>query len=397
MRTTNKSLRGIAGKPKRGFKGKAAALLASAAMGLGACGDTIHNHYYESDGGTPTVNVEAPDVTVNLPSDTGEASPLCSEDGLSPAHELTLNIGESALLRNGFRLEFTDIEAGTQTAFFHLTDEEGNLISHVDLVEGAEVRITLDDSSAAIVACSVRAGYTFGERSVTLVSDSVLEMGEPEQPPSICEGDIAIETTEHIYTTQIPGATQEVQLWYCDGEDSNFRETSAFSPDIELELGESGYPTGLPPGRYTVSVLGEDYVLADADQGGIALAKESISGIMNQGETLPVDDLRIRLDDLEAHGEVAGAIISVLDSLGNVLVHDVVNPGQTVSFMAGAREYLFHVYETAPGYTFGAKWADVAVFSEYHGVEDGGSFGGFSFDMNWTIDRRLSGWTLTRE
>ncbi len=97
--------------------------------------------------------------------------------------------------------------------------------------------------------------------------------------------------------------------------------------------------------------------------GSVKLAKEAVGGIVNQGESLEVDDLRFQLDDLEAHGDTVGAIISVLDANGNILEQDVIRPGQTREFNINGRVYRFHVYQVAPGYTFGAKWADVAIFS----------------------------------
>jgi hypothetical protein len=105
--------------------------------------------------------------------------------------------------------------------------------------------------------------------------------------------------------------------------------------------------------------------------GSVKLAKESIAGILNQGESLPVDGLKFQLDDLEAHGDVTSAIISVLDANGNVLDKDKVDPGNTKEFNIKGKTYRFHVYKVAPGYTFGAKWADVAIFSQELELEDG--------------------------
>jgi hypothetical protein len=105
--------------------------------------------------------------------------------------------------------------------------------------------------------------------------------------------------------------------------------------------------------------------------GSVKLAKESIGGILNQGEFLQVDDLKFQLDDLEAHGETTSAILSVLDANDNVLEKEKVDPGDTQEFNIGGNMYRFHVYKVAPGYTFGAKWADVAVFSHEIECEDG--------------------------
>ncbi|MBI5227274.1 hypothetical protein HY988_01680 [Candidatus Micrarchaeota archaeon] len=104
--------------------------------------------------------------------------------------------------------------------------------------------------------------------------------------------------------------------------------------------------------------------------GSVKLAKESVSGILNQGESLPVDDLKVRLDDLEAHGETTSAIISLVDANGNVLLQDTVTPGTTDEKTVNGKKYRFHVYKVAPGYTFGAKWADMAVYAQELQLDD---------------------------
>jgi len=137
--------------------------------------------------------------------------------------------------------------------------------------------------------------------------------------------------------------------------------------------------------KVKVSFLGEQWVISDmspsmaalnsetqlVNGGWVKLAKESISGVINQGEALPVDDLKFQLDDLEAHGGVTAAIISVLDANGNVLKKDKVGEGETKEFSIEGTTYRFHVYKVAPGYTFGAKWADVAIYSKELKLEDG--------------------------
>jgi len=81
--------------------------------------------------------------------------------------------------------------------------------------------------------------------------------------------------------------------------------------------------------------------------------------------------MKFQLDDLEAHGDTTSAIISVLDANGNILKKDKVDPGSTKEFNVGGKTYRFHVYKVAPGYTFGAKWADVAIFAHELELVDG--------------------------
>jgi hypothetical protein len=141
--------------------------------------------------------------------------------------------------------------------------------------------------------------------------------------------------------------------------------------------------------KLKVTFLGEDWIISFMDAptlsaatnltsettlvhgGTVKLAKESVSGILNQGESLPVDDLKFQLDDLEAHGDSTSAILSILDANGNVLKKDKVDPASTKEYTIGGKKYRFHVYKVAPGYTFGAKWADVAIFSKELELKDG--------------------------
>jgi len=110
--------------------------------------------------------------------------------------------------------------------------------------------------------------------------------------------------------------------------------------------------------RVKITFLGEDWIISEmkaptgssvinenqlVEGGSIKIAKESVSGILNQGESLPVDNLKFQLDDLEAHGDVTSAILSILDANGNVLKKDKVNPGETKEFNVAGKTYRFHV------------------------------------------------------
>jgi hypothetical protein len=161
--------------------------------------------------------------------------------------------------------------------------------------------------------------------------------------------------------------------------------------------------------RVKINFLGEPWVISDMSPpandvtlgvytenelyngGSVKLAKESIGGIVNQGESLPVDNLKFQLDDLEAHGNVdTAAIISVLDANGNILKKDKIPQSQTKEFTVAGKTYRIHVYKVAPGYTFGAKWADLAVYSQELELRDGqeldqdnGKNKGYTVALGW--------------
>ncbi|MEM4367022.1 MAG: hypothetical protein QW035_02735 [Candidatus Anstonellales archaeon] len=107
--------------------------------------------------------------------------------------------------------------------------------------------------------------------------------------------------------------------------------------------------------------------------GSVTLAKESVYGFVNVGEYLDAGEIKVRLDDITA-GDAAEnqrAVISVLDANGQPTgVQDTITPGSTKKVLVGGKEYRIRVYQTAPGYTFGAKWAEMALISEEFTITD---------------------------
>lgn len=181
------------------------------------------------------------------------------------------------------------------------------------------------------------------------------------------------------YTLKFKGASDDFGIPVCTtptGQDYTYCKSGATDANFD-------YATETH--KVKVQFLGEPWIISEMSPpstvatsetqvyagGYVKLAKESVSGILNQGESLPVDDLKFHLDDLEAHGDTTSAIISVLDANDNILKKDKVTPGATKEFSIGGKIYRFHVYKVAPGYTFGAKWADVAIFAKELKVEDG--------------------------
>jgi hypothetical protein len=129
--------------------------------------------------------------------------------------------------------------------------------------------------------------------------------------------------------------------------------------------------------KLKVKFLGEDWFVSEMSPptdsltnetklvggGYVKLAKESLSGILNKGEFLSVDNLKFQLDQLMARGDNTAAVFSVLDSNDNVLKKDLVFPGTTKEFTVYGKTYKFHVWNIAPGYTFEAIWANVSLLS----------------------------------
>ena len=183
------------------------------------------------------------------------------------------------------------------------------------------------------------------------------------------------------YTLKFDGpGSDEIGVPVCtEAEDQDYS-------DCEDGTGDSNEDDATASHRLKVWFLGEQWIISDMEAptdsdltnenelragGMVKLAKEAVAGILNQGESLPVDNLKFQLDDLEAHGDTTSAILSVLDANGNILLKDKVDPGDTKEMTVQGKVYRFHVYKVAPGYTFGAKWADVAIFAQELELVDG--------------------------
>ena len=406
MRKTYKSRREGVGRAKRGFKGKAAALLVSAALGLPACGDTINHNYYVTDGGAPSVNVEppevnvdVPDVTVNMPSESTEVSPLCADD-VEVAFEATLNTGEALLLRNGLRLELRDMEDSTQTAFFHLTDDDGVTLEHVDMVEGVEGTIDLGDGPVAIVACSVRIGYQFNERSVTVRAESNISREE-----ATCEDETWLSETRVLEN----GATQEVRQYVqrdnCEEElpITVLSEITELEPGFETGEGREGLAVNE---RLTVSLCNETYTILDVSSEGIDFGKEAVAfGMRPDADAVITPDVTLRMEGVEDHDGVDHVVVSVLDSFGEVATRFHFAAGESITLVIEGEPYTFHAYTVTPQDGEVPASALMALISESVAMREGTSTelpcgdyvaGNYSFSMSWDGDA-VAGWTLTRE
>src|SRR3989338_2280267 len=144
--------------------------------------------------------------------------------------------------------------------------------------------------------------------------------------------------------------------------------------------------------KVKIKFLGSDWVITKLDNTGVAnsnnetgvqsggeinLAKESVGGIINVGECLDAaGGLKVCLDDIKegSTSSEQSAIISIKDANGALLKQTTVAPGttQTIS-TTGGTQVRVRVFKTAPGYTFGAKWADMSVISNELVLKDGDS------------------------
>jgi len=91
----------------------------------------------------------------------------------------------------------------------------------------------------------------------------------------------------------------------------------------------------------------------------------SVSDILNTGDSLTVDSYKIRLDDLmlPTNTSPGYALLSVLDANSNVITKLKIGEGGEVPMTLGGKSVRIRVPQVAPGYQFGAKWAEVQVQS----------------------------------
>jgi len=239
----------------KGFKGTKCAVVLTSALAVAGCAGDVTNEY-------------------NLPP-IGQKSELCAEENVTletQSKEVTVDVGQTFVFSNGYKMTLLDLEADTQTALFMLKDTDGNELRNVDMVEGVDYIIEFPEGNVMVAACSVRAGYTLGESSATVRSDADLTVEEEGPVDVVCESGLVIESWINMYNVA-SSAMQEVEDQSCDGV--VVRELSVFDPAIETESDASGAVKGLPQGRYKVLVLGEDYILASVGPESVELAKEA--------------------------------------------------------------------------------------------------------------------------
>jgi hypothetical protein len=102
-------------------------------------------------------------------------------------------------------------------------------------------------------------------------------------------------------------------------------------------------------------------------------ASNSVSGIVNRGESLVYRDLRVNLDGMEAHGDKVFAIVSILDSGGNIIKKDKIGESETKTFLmiVKKKEATFDVSmgKFAQGHASSPQWAELSVSPEGCGTQ----------------------------
>jgi hypothetical protein len=240
-------------------------------------------------------------------------------------------------------------------------------------------------------------GDMFSPFATATLTDQEAAVSYVEQQDMWISGDNHYEDTPNTvvgavndlaYTIKFKGVSDDLGIPVCTTP-SNTTDYSQCDEDYQTATH-----------KMDVNFLGDQWVISDMEPpttplttettlvagGEIKLAKESVAGILNQGQSLTADGLQFRLDDLEAISGNIAAIVSVLDANGNVQAQDTIAPGETKEFEINGNDYRFHVYKVAPGYTFGAKWADVAVYSQELQLQSGEKLDpNYNTNPYWTV------------
>ncbi len=240
-------------------------------------------------------------------------------------------------------------------------------------------------------------GDMFSPFATSTVTDQEAAVSYVEQQDMWISGDNHYEDTpdnivgkvnDVAYTIKFKGQSDDLGIPVCTtpSNGSNYAQC------------DSDYMTSTH--KMAITFLGDQWVISDMSPptsslttettlvpgGVIKLAKESIAGILNQGQSLTANGLQFKLDDLEAISGNIAAIVSVLDANGNVQAQDTIAAGETKEFQINGNDYRFHVYKVAPGYTFGAKWADVAVYSQELQLSSGQKLDpNYNTNPYWTV------------
>ena len=187
-------------------------------------------------------------------------------------------------------------------------------------------------------------------------------------------------------------------------------------------LGTCAEEDSLGAARYTINFLGQTWVISGLEHNGgagtitttldndeevglpsagdltLKLAKESAYGYVNVGECLQSGDTKVCLDDIsEATGSTNKhpAIVSVYQGDSTTPVaQDQIDPGYSKEIsVGGGNTVTVHVYQTAPGYTFGSSWAEMAIYEDEIKLESGKKFLEYKDldkDSDWNVDIAVS-------
>ena len=349
----------------------------------------------DSNGTTQVTIGEGESVTVSgvttraLGINVGMNGLNCQESG-SLAFG-TLNQGESLFLGK-YKLVFEDGQqvADKVYALIDVIDSCGTSVEKLKVEEGKTAALKLDSQMLTVSAHEVAVGSTFAAKWTKL---SVTK--QCETLPSTCSVNVTalqcsdtvplvsgtVGQGQSLLIQSAPGIVK-YQLTLDDGQTLNGKNYAIVS--FTDSCGNILTKKKLEENTTTqISLNGEQFeVTVDSAAFGYTFGAKwaeftvrapctttywctSMMGILNQGDSLSVDNYKIQLDDLATINGVPYAMLSVLDANGNTITKAKVAEASSVDLKLGGNTVRISVPEVAPGYTFGGKWAKVEVQSPY--------------------------------
>jgi uncharacterized Zn ribbon protein len=330
-------------------------------------------------------NCSIPESAINM----AQSGTLYAGDGKG----LTMQDGNIILLKDAF----IDKATGEAKMIVQITDKDGKILTEKDLSVSADCfnDIAVGSTTYKIYANAINFIGCQAWVYLGVVSSidkcwigDYMPLDEAEYPFGTLDGN-----SEHLATSWRQVGSEDSSL--CADQKLVVKHEATFKYAI---------PLGTYSDRQKVMYLDHELILSMADENRVELLEESIHGVLNQGESLPLDNgTRIVLDDLvPANGQRAdAAALSVLDANGNVLAKGEVAVNDGVAQIGNSNIYV-RVYEAAPGYTFGTKWANIAVVKNVVNIRNGetqenGPSSGWDRTITTTVKTSnggLEGWVL---
>ncbi|MFH1221706.1 MAG: hypothetical protein V1492_01335 [Candidatus Micrarchaeota archaeon] len=253
-------------------------------------------------------------------------------------------------------LRLDDVEATSHSALISIIAPGSLVPLQEEIAEGKSITRTVGSTEYKITVGKTAAGYEFAENaswatiSVQVVSvvvdvDSIAVYNVPGSTACVRVNDLEVGTRSAILSTEDCFGAVLSKDKLAEGQNV-VRNVSGSLYRIKVLQTSAGYQFGAKRVKLSIEKLNSG-------------SPAALYNVLNQGENYPFSTYKLKLDDLEPRTK--SAVFSVLDANDNVLLKVKVSEGKPIIKDIGGQKFKITVYQTAPGYTFGAKWVKFAV------------------------------------
>ena len=274
----------------------------------------------------------------------------------------TIGVGES-LVNGSAVVTLEDLESGTRNAIVTINDGSGGLYRE-RIAEGGYVVRTIGSQRYKIQVYQTAAGYMLNGRWAKLTVQPTTLPVTTSYPGSalIHQGEALIGPDDvKVRLDDFEVGTRNAIISILDSSD-NIAWQEEITPSAYAYLVRDVGGT-----RYRIRIfetapgygLNAKWMKLSIETTTTAPTALSAGVVINQGEMTSCarGAYKVVLDDIELDSR--DAIVTILDSNDNPLTHERIAEGQTKSFSISGPTCIVKVVQTAPGYTFGAKWARI--------------------------------------